>query len=359
MNLKDIASLRLRQQQLTEISFNTPGALVKWMGAMQSQDYNMSKWAIGLRVPGTTDQSIQQAISEGKIIRTHVLRPTWHLVSPDNIRWMLQLSAPHIKPLTKSRDKELELNEKIYTKSNGIIEKSLAGNKHLTREEVMTELSRHKITADGSRASHLMFRAELEGIVCSGKPKGKTHTYTLLDERVPQQKKVSRDEALSKLALIYFTSHAPATVKDFSWWSGLSLSDSRKALDDVKDKMVCEKIGEELYWFPNGFKNHTDKKTSAHFLPAFDEYIISYKDRTAALALEHQPTAFTSNGIFRPVVLVNGKGIGIWSRSVKKEALGIHVTFFKSPSKSARILLEKEVERLGFFLNKKADLHDD
>ncbi|MDB5256026.1 MAG: hypothetical protein JWM14_721 [Chitinophagaceae bacterium] len=356
MNLKDIASLRLQSQQLAGTSFKKPQDLVQWMGALQAQDYNMSKWAVGIRIPGTTDQAIEKAISDGKIIRTHVLRPTWHLVSPDDIHWMLQLTAPHIKALTKSRDKELELTEKLYTKSNTLIEKTLSKNKHLTREELMAELANHHIKADGNRASHLMIRAELEGIVCSGKLKGKTHTYTLLDDLIKSPKKISREEALAKLASIYFFSHAPATLKDFSWWSGLSLTDSKTALESIKKKLTEEKIGAETYWLPAAFKTSLSKKTSAHFLPAFDEYIISYKDRTASLALDHQPVAFTTNGIFRPILLVDGQGIGIWSRTIKKEIITIEATFFKSPSKDARLLLEREAELYGAFLNKKTEV---
>jgi hypothetical protein len=356
MNLKDIAALRLQSQQLAGTSYKKPDELVQWMGAMQAQDYNMSKWAIGIRVPGSTDDAIEKAINVGKIIRTHVLRPTWHLVSSQDLPWMLQLTAPHIKAIAKSRDKNLELTEKIYAKSNTIIANALTGNNHLTREELMHELSRHKITADGIRASHLMMRAELEGIVCSGKIKGKVHTYALLDERVPQHKIFTRDEALAKLALTYFSSHAPATLKDFSWWSGLSLTDSRKGLDAIKSKLAEEKIGDERYWLPNAFDLSANKKTSAHFLPAFDEFIISYKDRTASLALAHQPTAFTSNGIFKPVLLVDGNAIGIWNRTIKKEVLTIETHFFKTPAKSARLLLEKEAITYGLFLNKKVQV---
>jgi len=355
MTIKDIASIRLQSQQLNGNSFEKPEELVQWMGAMQAQDYSMSKWAVGIRIPGTTDEAIDKAISEGKIIRTHVLRPTWHLTSPKDIHWMLQLTAPHIKPLTKSRDKELELTEKIYTKSNGIIEKALTGNKHLTRDELMVELSAHKIKADSARAAHLMLRAELEGIICSGKLVGKTHTYALLENRIMPSKKLSREEALAKLAWIYFTSHAPATVKDFAWWSGLSLTDSRAGLENIKSKLTGEKIGDETYWLPAAFKMNALKKTSSHFLPAFDEFIISYKDRTASLALEHQFTAFTSNGIFKPVLLVDGQGIGIWSRTVKKDSVLIEAAFFKTPSKTARLLLEKEAKLYGLFLNKKVE----
>lgn len=356
MKLTDISSLRLQSQQLAGTIFTKPHELVHWMGAMQAQDYNMSKWAIGIRIPGSTDEAIEKEISDGKIIRTHVLRPTWHLVSPTDIHWMLELTAPHIKAIAKSRDKELDLTEKLYTKCNSLLEKILAGHKHLTRDEVMLELSRHKIVADGVRAAHLMIRAELEGIVCSGKLKGKTHTYTLLDERVKKSKKITREEALAKLAFIYFSSHGPATLKDFSWWSGLSLTDSKNALEGIKSKLVEEKIGDERYWLPNTSKVLPSKITSAHFLPAFDEFIISYKDRTAALALEHQPLAFTSNGIFRPILLVDGQGIGIWNRTVKKEVVQIEANFFKAPAKATRLLLEKEATGYGLFLNKKPEV---
>lgn len=356
MNLKDIASLRLHHQQLEGTSFKKPRELVKWMGAMQAQDYSMSKWAIGTRIPGSTDEAIEKEINEGEIIRTHVLRPTWHLVSPDDMHWMLELTAPHIKAIAKSRDKELELTEKLYTKCNALLEKILAGHNHLTRDELMIELSRHKIVADGIRAAHLMIRAELEGIVCSGKLNGKNHTYALLDERVKKPKKISREEALAKLASIYFSSHAPATLKDFSWWSGLSLTDSKQALEGIKNKLGNEKMGDESYWLPNTHKVTPSKTPSAHFLPAFDEFIIGYKDRTAALALEHQPTAVTSNGIFRPVLLVNGEGVGIWNRTVKKDTVQLEATFFKTSSKATRLLLEKEVTAYGLFLKKKPEV---
>ncbi|MDB5272327.1 MAG: hypothetical protein JWO58_694 [Chitinophagaceae bacterium] len=353
MNLKDIASLRLSNQQLSRSSLNKPTALVQWMGALQAQDYAMSKWAIGIRLPHTTEEEIEKALHKGSILRTHVLRPTWHLVAADNIRWMLELTAPHIKASARSRDKALELTEKTYTKSNGLIEKALSGNHHLTREELMTVLEQHKMIVDPQRAVHFMLRAELEGIACSGWVKQKKQTYALLDERVAHTKKLHRDEALVKLATIYFSSHAPATVKDFSWWSGLSLTDSKKAMEGIKEKFITEKIGDEIYWLPSHLKTTSLAKPSAHFLPAFDEFIISYKDRSATLALEHQKVAFSSNGIFRPVILVNGQGIGIWNRTNKKDQIQLETTFFKPVNSTTHKLLAKEAEVLGHFLSKK------
>ena len=353
MDRSDIATLRLNSQQLNGSLLKKAGELVKWMGALQAQDYAMSKWAVGIRLPQTTDQEIENAIHQGKVIRTHVLRPTWHLVSPENIRWMLELTAPHIKASAKSRDKALELTEKTYTKSNGLIEKALSEDKHLTREELMQVLKKHKIEVDPQRAIHFMLRAELEGIACSGNIKNKKQTYTLLGKRVTPTKKLTRDEALVKLASIYFTSHAPATIKDFAWWSGLSLTDTKQALEGIKEKFVSEKIGNETYWFPSSFKLKQPTQTSVHFLPAFDEFIISYKDRSATLALDHQKTAFPSNGIFRPVILVNGQGIGTWSRIVTKDEVRLETTFFKPINKTIHQLLEKEALTFGHFLQRK------
>ncbi len=160
MNLTDIAKIRLISQQIAETKFKTVKDIVDWMGAMQAQDYAVAKWAIGVRLPNSTDQVIETAINNGEIIRTHLLRPTWHFVSADAIYWMLELTAPQIKASLKSRHKELELSETIFAKSNTIIEKALRGGKHLTREELMAELGKGKIATDDNRASHLLLRAE-------------------------------------------------------------------------------------------------------------------------------------------------------------------------------------------------------
>jgi hypothetical protein len=312
----------------------------------------MAKWAIGIRLLQTSDQDIEKAFNDGQFLRTHLLRPTWHLVSPENIRWMIKLTAPQVKNITKTRDKNLELNETLYTKSNRIIEKALTGGKQLTREELMVVLEKNKIVADGIRAAHLLMRAELDGIVCSGAIKRKNHTYTLLEERVPPTKDISREEALAKLAGVYFSSHAPATVKDFAWWSGLSLKDARQGLEFLTADFVSEEINGESYWLPQHDTLAKTSDTSFHFLPAFDEYLISYKDRTAALVLEHQKKAFTSNGIFKPVLLMNGEGIGIWNRSIKNEFVYIETNIFKTNTKHIQQSLEKEAENIGRFLNK-------
>lgn len=180
--------MRLLTQQIDTTTFTTPKQIVEWMGAMQAQDYRMAKWAIGLRLPGKTDALIEDSFNKGEILRTHVLRPTWHFVAAEDIHWMLELSAPHLNRTMKSRHKQLGIDDKILAKSNSIIQKALEHGKHLTRPEIMRELNKHTIETHDLRGIHLMFHAELNGIVCSGMMKGKEHTYALLEKRVKKRK---------------------------------------------------------------------------------------------------------------------------------------------------------------------------
>jgi hypothetical protein len=355
MTLQEIANTRLQSQQLAKTALKKLQDIVAYMGAIQAQDYPMAKWAIGARLPNSTDKQIEEAVNRGQIIRTHIMRPTWHLVSADDIWWMLELVSPHMLSSLKSRQKELELDEKVFSKTHTIIGKVLNGHKHLTRDEIMAELKKAKIALDPSRAIHIMYKAEADGIVCNGIMKGKNHTYALLEERVKKPKGLTREEALAKLALRYFTSHGPATVQDFIWWSGLPAKDGRNALDMIKSKLVSESNGTETYWLSNSIKIQKNN-SSVHLLPAFDEFIISYKNREASIKLLHQKKAFTSNGIFKPIIVVNGQVTGIWKRSIKKDKVIIEPAFFDAKNKIPKSVIEKEASKFGKFLDKKVEI---
>jgi hypothetical protein len=356
MTLSDIAHLRLYSQQIAATKIRSPKKMVAWMGAMQAQDYQMAKWAIGTRLPNSTDKQIEAANDKGQIIRTHLMRPTWHLVSADDIYWMLELTAPHVKSSMNSSANLLGLTPKVISKCNNIIEKALADSNHLTRDELMMLLNKAKISTESFRPIHIMFHAELNGIVCNGIRLGKNNTYALLAERVPKKKNLPREEALALLAQRYFSSHSPATVKDFIWWSGLPVKDARNALEMIKSNFVSEKIGEETYWVTNSFSNPKKDSPSIYLLPAFDEFLISYKDRAASFPLGNHKKAFTNNGIFRPVIVINGHVTGIWKRTIKKDTVLVEVDFLQSHSKATKYLIEKEVETFGRFLSKKAEV---
>jgi hypothetical protein len=355
MTQNDVANTRLISQQINATKFETAKEIVGWMGAMQAQDFNMAKWAIGLRSKNATEQNIDAAINSGEIIRTHILRPTWHFVSSDDIYWMLELTAPRIRSSMKGRNIQLELSENIFKKANNIIEKALSGNINLTRKELLNELNKTKIETDHNRASHILFNAELEGIICSGKMKEKQTTYALLNERIEKPAQIKKEEALYKLASKYFESHCPATLQDFIWWSGLSVSDAKHALELIKSNFISEKINTQEYWFPNSFSIPKKFKESVFLLPAFDEFLISYKDRSATIISEHQRKAFSNNGIFWPTIVMNGQVSGIWKREIKKAKIIIETNFFYQQNKEVK-QIQKAAEKFGYFLNHKAEI---
>lgn len=357
MKLANVANIRLHSQQIAGTKFKSPKDLVNWMGAMQAQDYYMAKWAIGIRLPGSVDKKVQTAIDKGQIIRTHLLRPTWHFVSPDDIYWMLELTAPQIKASSKSREKELELTEKIFTKSNNIIQKALSADQHLTREELMAELAKAKIATDNNRSSHLLLRAELEGIICSGTTKGKSRTYALLEKVVPKTKALGKEEALAKLAKKYFSSHCPATLQDFIWWSGLSVANAKHALEMIKPAFISETIGPQTYWLSNSFSTPVTGSKSCYLLPAYDEFMISYKDRSAALNFENNKKTISTNGIFNPVIVINGQVTGLWKRTIKNDKVIVETEFFQAHNKTELNLIRKASEKYGSFLEKETHLY--
>jgi hypothetical protein len=331
MNLADLAFTRLASQQLEEPIVHSPHELVYWMAAMQAQDFAMAKWAIGARLSGSLEQDVNRAIDDGSILRTHLIRPTWHFVAPQDIVWLLELTSSQIKAAGRSRDRDLELTEAIYSKSNAIIEKSLRDGMHLTREELIAALTKANIATDQNRASHLLMRAELERIICSGASRGGKATYALLAERVKEARRRNHDEALKELARRYFTSRCPATLSDFSWWSALKAGDARQALELVKSDFNPEQIAGQTYWLPTDFSLKRPQGGIVHFLPPYDELLISYRDRGAAVPsdLELFFKSISDRGVFRPVVTLNGQVIAIWERTVTKTGIHIEIQPFE------------------------------
>jgi hypothetical protein len=240
-------------------------------------------------------------------------------VAPENIRWMLQLTAPRIASSMKSRDAELGVTGEFCAAAFRIVEKALEGGRHLTREELTAVMKQNRIKVDSARMYHLLMHAELAGLTCSGAIRGKEHTYALLEERATEAVTLARDEALGRLAMTYFTGHGPATLHDFAWWSGLSAANARQGLESAKPALVSEKYGDRTYWTADASGNFIDGDNNpVRLLPAFDEYIIGYRDRSATLAEENHGKAISGNGIFRPVVIKHGQAIGIWKKNVSK-----------------------------------------
>src|SRR6185503_4235399 len=218
--------------------------VVSWLGAVQAQVYGDAKWALGLRMRRSTDARIEAAFSEGSILRTHVMRPTWHFVAPADIRWMLALTAPRVRAAMASYSRKLELDATVLRRSQRAMVRALRGGRQLTRQELRSVLARAGVRADGvQRLAHIVMQAELDAVICSGARRGNQFTYALLDERVPMVRARSRDDSLAELARRYFTSHGPAQLHDFAWWSGLSVGDACAGLATVERELAREAIG--------------------------------------------------------------------------------------------------------------------
>jgi hypothetical protein len=358
VHLQKIASTRLANQQIAGSAFTKVNELIRHMGAIQAQDYAMAKWAIGKRLPHATDDSVEAAIAKGEILRIHLLRPTWHLVAADDIHWLLALTAPNIAASMRSRHNDLGLTMPVIMKCNRIIEKALATRGALTRDEIAHLLMNKGIpTTDNNRLSHILLCAELEGLVCSGPRRGTALTYALLAERVPVRATLTREEALAETARRYFTSRGPATIGDFVWWSGLHVGEAKRAVELVRRSLTSEVVGPSTYWCGDSDVHTKDGGRGVHLLPAFDEYLIAYKDRSAVLPKAHQQRTVSSNGIFRPIVVVDGEVAGLWRRTTVNRDLIVQVDLFnKKAVPRAMRAIERECKMLAGYLGRDVEV---
>jgi len=349
----DIVRQRLRNQHLTEAIFKKPGEVVGWLGAVQAQDYAGAKWAVGQRLKGTgiTDAVIEQAFTDGAILRTHLLRPTWHFVTPADIRWLLELTAPRVNAVNAYMYRKLELDEAIFKRCNAALTKALQGGQQLMRAEIVKVLEQARIAASGLRFGYLLMRAELDGVICSSARRGKQFTYALLEERAPPAKKLKRDEALFELARRYFATRGPATAQDFVWWSGLTLTDARKGLEMIRSQFESERVGEQTYWFPASGPLPNEAKPTAHLLPNYDEYFIGFRDRSAigdrvkTSTSEERSTALNAH-----IIVINGQVVGGWKRTLQKNTAVIETNFITPLTKAENRAVAVAAEKYGAFL---------
>lgn len=359
MNISDLLYYRLFNQQIATTQFKKPEEIVNWMVAMQAQEYAMAKWAIGLRLQHTiTDEIVEKAFTDGKILRTHVMRPTWHFVTPKDIRWILQLTAPRVKAFNAFIYRQEKLDSKVFKRSHDIIAKALEGGKQLTRVELQEALQKKKIIASGVRLAALVMEAELDGIICSGARRGNQFTYALLEERVPAVKSLSKKEALAGFTERYFTTRGPATIKDFATWSGLSMADAKEGVASLSSKFVREKINDQDYIFIPASFDDSRKIQTSFLMPDYDEYGMSYKDRSAVYgsAKTIDLSQFKGeNPVFNRMIVLNGKIEGTWKRVIKNNKVNIETVPFAPLSKKQQQSLTKAIKNYSVFVGKEVE----
>lgn len=353
MNKAELLSARLHNQLLAKNDFKAPHEVVSWMGVMQSQTLDLAKWAIGARLKDKVASDIEEDLNSGKIIRTHILRPTWHFVSAADVHWMFDLSNPRLKPVYKSYAKGYGADESLLKKAVPAIEKVLTGGKHLTKQEIGEALLELDITLDDDHLKLALSYSEMEGLLVNGRLKGSKQTFTLFEEWAPRLQTISREEALERLARRYFTSHGPASLPDFVWWSGLSLTEGRKAIDLIKADFICERIGEREFWMKNDTVAPPAESVSALLLPPFDEFVVSYKDRSDLIEDAHYGKVMTKNGLFSPTVMLNGEIVGSWKKIAQKASPRIELSFFEKTTKKRQALFNAETKRAERFYTTK------
>ncbi len=346
----DVAAQRLNNQRITRSGPRRPEDIVAWLGAVQAQEYPAARWGLGQRMrAGATDADVRRAVDAGRILRTHVMRPTWHFVTPDDIRWMLELTAPRVHRFMSHYYRREELDAPLFTRATGIVERVLGTGDHLTRAELGVHLARAGVTAKGVRLAMIAMYAELEGVICSGAYRGKQLTYALLAERAPRSRRLSRDAALAELTRRFFTSHAPATQRDFAWWSGLSIADAKRGLEMNRARQ--DVIDGRTYWTIGRVARAAALSAPVHLLPVYDEYIIAYRDRDA---VPHS-VALNPSGPGGPLpflhpLVIDGQLAGTW-RPVHAAPGVVVKVIARRLKRSERTALTEAATRYGRFLD--------
>jgi hypothetical protein len=347
MNIRDIARLRMRNQHLWGTSLRTPEDVVHRTAAMQSQEYPVAKWSVAQRTEGVTDADMDRAFADGAILRTHLLRPTWHFVLPADIRWLQDLTAPRVHALNSHYYRKLGLDDDHFAKSNALLADVLVGGRHRTRKELGVELSRADIEASGVRLGYTMMRAELDAVVCSGAMRGKQHTYALLDERAPSATTMDRDQALTELTRRYFTTRGPATLKDYIRWSSLTAADGRRGLDMVGSELEQTIVGGRPYWFAEGSLGPDRTSEPVDLVQVYDEVVMSYSESRDALTRD---SIARDEAGFMHAVLLGGRWIGRWRAVRNKASVAVETSLDRPFNRVEARSLEAAAERYGRFL---------
>jgi hypothetical protein len=349
MDFRTIAAMRLVSQQIIGTTDASAPALVKSFAAIQGQEYAQTKWSTGLRLKHLDDKQVEKDLTEGRILRTHLLRPTWHFVAAQDLRWIVKLTAPRTRQASAYMYRQLELDKKIFSKANKVIEKVLIGNKHLTRDEINNEFIKNKIIAEGHRLSYIMFDAEQECLICSGARRGNQFTYALVDERVASAPGITGDEALAELARRYFNSRGPATIKDFATWSGLTIGTSKRALQIVRQEFLQKEVEAQEYIYIE--RNLPDRKLldRVDLLPVYDEMIMGYKDRSAYMGIRSKLKPVPSFS-FDSAIMHAGQIIGTWRRTIQPKSVDVVYKPFLSFTSKQQKLFDATLKRLGQFV---------
>jgi hypothetical protein len=352
LDKREIARLRLRSQRLANTQLNSADGVVEWLVCSQGQDYAPGKWSIGQRAVGLSDSGLDKALAEGRILRTHVLRPTWHFVSPRDVRWVQALTGPRVLVQNRHYMARLELTDPLLRRTEEILREALTGRR-LTRPQVQKALADAGVVAEGTRLAYILMQGELECVITSGGLAGKQQTYALLDEIAPMSGRdagPAGDEALAEFTRRYFTSHGPATVADFRWWSSLTVAEIKRGLDIVGSELEKRTIDGLEYWASTFDLPPGPDEPRAHFIQGLDEYFVGYqKTRSAADVAGIGPKGF-DRGFYNTFVM-DGQLAAAVRRVVERDGVTFEVRQSWSFTDVELAEAEAAAARYATFLN--------
>ena len=316
-----LATLRLAAQGIAAPSFETPVEVVRHMLAMQAQDFPGAKWSVGLRTVGASDADVERAIADRQIVRSWPMRGTLHFAAAEDLGWMLALTRDRMVKGAAGRHRTLELDDSSFALAARIAERELAVSGVIGRSALLAAFDAAGLSTAGQRGNHLLWYLSVTGLLVFGPLDGKQHSFALLSDWVRTARPLTGDEALAEFARRYFTSHGPATDRDFAWWSSLTLTDARRGLAAVAGEFEQLDVDGRTYYHRPGLE---PARAGVFALPGFDEYVLGYQDRSAPLAAEWVDRVVPGgNGVFFPTIVVDGEIVGTWKRTVSAKQISI------------------------------------
>ena len=350
--MRAIAERRLGSALLADGSaLPAPADVVRWFGAVQSQDFGPAKWSLGERLPGTTEAEVQRSFDAGQFLRTHVLRPTWHFVTPEDIRWLLRLTGPRVHATNAYAYRRAGLDEDAFARAHLLLAEALDGGAHRTRKELADVVGGAGLPSTGFGLGYLLMHAELDGLICSGPMRGKQHTYALLEARVPPAPERDPDEALTELVTRYFTSHGPATAKDLRWWSSLTLADIARGVQLAGDRLRHDLVDGVSYW--SGWHDTPALASpTVRLVQRYDEYVGAFAETKHLLDVSGTARALPPGTVVpNGMLLLDGQIAGHWRRTSTKDSLLVEALLYRTLAPAEQEALDAAAARQAAYLN--------
>jgi hypothetical protein len=339
---------RIFTQRLLGQKLPQPEDVVRLLTAVQSQEHAHGFWSLGMRTRGSTYADVKEASDQGRILRTHMLRTTWHFVTPEDIRWVLAATSPRVLTVFGSHFRSLGLDERTQQETAQQVVKMLEGCNHLTRREIGGELERQGVSLGGERLTYIVMSAELHGLICSGPMRGAQHTYAVLEERVPPGLTYDRDEGQSELAFRFFKGHGPASLTDFTRWSSLTLTEARQAIEAAAARLDSIEVDEQKLWFDPTTPKPRSAPITAHLVPLYDEAWLTYPKLNFETATGHPHPPDMQ--LFTGSIIVGVRNVGTWRRTITKTKLTIETDLAPGLDDRSQAAVQKAVGRLTEFL---------